>query len=58
MGSDSVGVVAPLLDGYLSLFGAAEYLPVEKFVPQLAVEAFTIAVLPVATGLTVEGFGT
>jgi len=72
MGSDGVVVVAPLLDEDPGFLEAAEDLPVEKFVPQLAVEAFAIAVLPGASvrptidpldrlldGLTdVEGFGT
>ena len=46
MGSDGVVVVAPLLNEYLDFLEAAEDFAVEQFVPQLAVEAFAIAVLP------------
>jgi len=46
MGSDGVVVVAPLLDEDLGFLGAAEDFSIEQFVPQLAVEAFAIAVLP------------
>ena len=55
MGSDGVVVVAPLLDEDPGFLEAAEDLPVEKFVPQLAVEAFAIAVLPGASRLDVQG---
>lgn len=58
MGSDGIVVVTPLFDQNLGLLKTAEDLPVEQFVPQLAVEAFAIAVLPGAARLDVEGFGT
>ena len=58
MGSDSVVVVAPLLDEDLGLLQAVEDFAIEQLVPQLAVEAFAIAVLPGAAGLDVERLGT
>ena len=57
MGSDGVVVVTPLFDQDLGLLEAAEDFPVEQLVPQLAVEAFAIAILPGATRLDVERFG-
>ena len=57
MGPDGVVVVAPLLDEDLGFLEAAEDFAIEQLVPQLAVEAFAIAVLPVAARLDVEGFG-
>ena len=58
MGPDRVVVVTPLFDEDPGLLEAAEDFPVEQLVPQLAVEAFAIAVLPGASRLDVEGFGT
>jgi len=58
MGSDGVVVVAPLLDENPGFLETAEDFAVQQLVPQLAVEAFAIAVLPRAAGLDVEGFGT
>ena len=45
MGSDGVVVVAPLFDEDLGFLEAAEDFGIEQLVPQLAVEAFAIAVL-------------
>ncbi|MEY4967172.1 MAG: hypothetical protein RL274_2755 [Pseudomonadota bacterium] len=49
MGSDGVVVVAPLLDEGPGFLEATEDFSIEQFVPQLAVEAFAIAVLPTAS---------
>jgi len=57
MGSDGVVVVTPLFDEDLGFLEAAEDFAIEKLVPQLAVEAFAIAILPGAARLDVEGFG-
>jgi hypothetical protein len=54
---DGVVVLAPLLDEDLGLLEAAEDFTVEQFVPQPAVEAFAIAVLPGAARLDVERLG-
>ena len=58
MRSDGVVVVAPLLDEDLGFLEAAEDFAIEQLVPQLAVEAFAIAVLPGATRFDVERLGT
>src|ERR1700722_2553413 len=58
MGSGGVVVVAPLLDQNFGFLQAVEDFAVEQFVPQLAVEAFAIAVLPGTAGLDVERLGT
>lgn len=57
MGSDGVVVVTPLFDQDLGLSEAAEYLPVEQLVPQLAVEAFAIAILPGAAWPPISALG-
>jgi hypothetical protein len=49
--------VAPLLDEDLDFLEAVEDFTIEQLVPQLAVEAFAIAVLPRAAGLDIESFG-
>ena len=48
---DRVVVLPPALDQHLSFLQRIEDLPVQKFVPQLAVERFIEAVLPRAAGL-------
>ena len=58
MRPDGIVVPSPGFDHDLCLFQRVEDLTVEQFVPQLAVEAFAIAVLPGASRLDVEGFGT
>ena len=58
MGSDGVVVVTPLFDEDLGLLETAEDLPVEQFVPQLAVEALAAAGLPDAARLDVKRLGT
>ena len=40
----------PLLDQDLVLFQRVEDLPIEEFVPQLSIEAFSIAILPGTAG--------
>ena len=50
--------MTPLLDEDLGLLEAVEDLAVEQLVPQLAVEAFAIAILPGAAWLDVERLGT
>ena len=52
-----VEVIAPLLDHDLGLLQAVEDFLVETLVTQLAVEGFTIAVLPWTAGLDVERLG-
>lgn len=47
----------PGLDHHLGLGQAEEYLAVEQFVSQLAVEALAVAILPRAAGLDVGGLG-
>jgi hypothetical protein len=42
---DGVVVVSLLLDHDLSFRQVVEYLPIEKFIPEAAVEAFDIAVI-------------
>ena len=54
MGSDRVVVVGPLLDEDLDFLETVEDFAIEQLVPQLAVEAFAIAVLPGAAGLDIE----
>jgi hypothetical protein len=46
MGSDGVVMVTPLLNEYLGLLEAAEDFAIQQLVPQLAVEALAIAILP------------
>ena len=46
-----VVVLAPALDDDLCLLQAEEDLAVEKLVPELAIEAFAVAVLPGAAWL-------
>jgi hypothetical protein len=57
MGPDGVVVMAPLLNEDLGFLQAVEDFAVEQFVPQFAVEAFAIAVLPGAARLDVERLG-
>ena len=50
MWPDSIVLSAPVLDEYLCLFKGVEDLNIEQAVSELAVEAFTVSVLPRATG--------
>jgi hypothetical protein len=52
-----VEVAAPLLDQHLGLPERVEHLAVQQLVPELAVEALHVAVLPRAAGLDVGGLG-
>ena len=54
MGSDSIVQPPPLLDEDDGLGECVEDLPVQELVPQLAVEALVVAVLPGTAGLDVE----
>ena len=58
MRSDRVVVFTPLLDDDLGFLEAVEDFAVEQFVPQLAVEAFAIAVLPGTARCDVKGLDT
>src|ERR1039457_5822817 len=49
-----VVVHSPLLDHHLGLFQRIEDLATQAFISQLAVEAFTVAVLPGTAGLDVQ----
>ena len=46
MGPRSIEVNAPLLDKHLSFAEAVEQFPIQELISELAIEAFTIAVLP------------
>ena len=50
MRPDSVVLSAPVLDENLCLFESVEDLNIEQTIPELAVEAFTVSVLPGAAG--------
>ena len=50
MRPDSVVLSAPVLDQNLSLFERAEDLNIEQTISELAVEAFTVSILPRAAG--------
>jgi len=54
--SDVVVVAAPSLDQHPGFFEAAEDLAVEQLIPELAVEALVLAVLPGAAGRDIERF--
>ena len=54
MGSDGIVEPSPLLDEYRCLGQCVEDLSVQELVPQLAVEALVVAVLPRASRLDVE----
>ncbi len=47
-------MVAPALDQYFGLLQRVEDLRIQQLVPELAVEAFVVSVLPRAAGLDVE----
>ena len=49
-----VVVNAPLLDEDVRFFECIEYLPVQKFVTNFAIEAFNIPVLPRRTCLNIS----
>ena len=51
---DGVAVPSPLLDEHLRLFERVEDLSVQELVPELAVEALVVAVLPRTARLDVE----
>ena len=55
---DRVVVLAPLLENNLSFPKAKEVLAVEQLIAQLSVGAFSICILPGATGRDIEGLGT
>ena len=57
MGALVVILVAPLLGEDLHLPEGIEELPVQEFVPKLAVEALNIPILPRATRCDEEGCG-
>jgi hypothetical protein len=52
---DLVVVASPSLDQHFRLLQRVEGLGVEKLVPELAVEALVVAVLPGAAGLDEQG---
>jgi len=37
---------SPLFDDDLRLFQAIKYLAIEQFIPEAAIEAFTVSILP------------
>lgn len=57
MRPDRVVVLTPLLDHDRGLCQRVEYLAVQQFIAQLAIEGLNVAVLPGATGLDVGGLG-
>ena len=57
MGSPRVVLHLPLFDYNLRLLQGLEDFSIEAFVPQLAVEALTVAVLPRASGFNVHSPG-
>ena len=54
MGSDGIVLAPPLLDQHGRLRQRVEDLPVQQLVPELAVEALVVAVLPRAARLDKE----
>lgn len=54
MRPDGVIVMSPLFDEHFSLTERVEDFPIQKFIPELAVKAFVVAVLLGAAGLNVE----
>ena len=56
MRADMVVMVPPLLKQNLRFFQRVESLAVQVFIPQAAIEALVIAVLPWATRLNIKGF--
>ena len=57
MGPDRIVVPPPTIDDDLCLVQSVEDLAVQKFIPQLRVEALAIAVLPRTAGHDVGGLG-
>jgi hypothetical protein len=55
---NGVVVLSPSFDHDLGLLESVEYLSVEQFISQLAIEAFVVAVLPGAAGFNVKGLNT
>jgi len=57
MGSCGIEVNAPLLNQYLGFTEAVEQLSIEELIPELAVKALAIPVLPRAAWRDVGGVG-
>jgi hypothetical protein len=57
VGPDRIVVPPPALDDDLCLLQRVEDLAIQKFIPQLRVEALAIAILPGAAGHDVGGLG-
>jgi len=57
MRSCGIEVNAPLLNQYLGFTEAVEQLSIEKLIPELAVKALAVAVLPWATWRDVRRLG-
>ena len=51
---DGVVVIAPFLDQHLRLRQIVEDFPIQQLVPELAIEALIVAVLPWRAGLDLE----
>ena len=57
MRSDLVVVTTPLFSQHLSLLQAVEDFPIQKLISELAIERFTVAVLPRTAWLNEQGLG-
>ena len=55
VGPEGIVFHSPPFDEHLGLLECVKDLPVEQFVPEFAVEAFTVAVLPGTAGFDIEG---
>ncbi len=58
MRPNMIVVSTPLLDDNLGFFQRIEKLPVKEFIPEPAIEAFVIAVLPRTAGFYIGSFDT
>jgi len=54
VGSDAIVRLPPLLDQHLYFLQCVEDLPVQELIPELAIEALDIAVLPRTSGFYVQ----